>query len=92
MILAVIFRDYLATESQKEKIVKFENYQKNKLNEEARKRYNVDDIFKNTSNLINNADIQNNIQKEVNLIETHKITLLDKILNKIKEFLKNIKR
>lgn len=78
LILAVIFRDYLSTNVQKEKIIKFENYQLEKLEEEARKKYNPNNIFKNKK-----------IMQEENtdLIEIHKITILSKILNKIKIFL-----
>ena len=46
-ILANIFRDYWATDYQRERILAKENYDKQKREEERRKKYNPDDIFKN---------------------------------------------
>ena len=88
LILAVIFRDYLSTPTQKEKIKNFEKLQLQKLDKEARKKYNPHNIFKNTSI----SYIENNeIRKETNLVTLPKETLLNKILNKIKDIF-NIKK
>lgn len=45
-ILANIFRDYWATDYQRERILAKEDYDKQKREEERRKKYNPDDIFK----------------------------------------------
>lgn len=45
-IFANIFRDYWATNYQRERILAKENYDKKKREEERRKKYNPDDIFK----------------------------------------------
>ena len=45
-IFANIFRDYWATPYQKERIETQEKYELNKIEEEKRKIYNPDDIFK----------------------------------------------
>lgn len=44
-IIAILFRDYWATQIQKEKIVAKQNYDRQKLEQE--KRYNLDNLFKN---------------------------------------------
>lgn len=46
-IFANIFRDYWATDYQRERILAKENYDKQKEEEEKRNKYNPDDIFKN---------------------------------------------
>lgn len=44
-ILANIFRDYWATEEQKQKIIARENFEREKLELEKREKYNPDKIF-----------------------------------------------
>lgn len=46
-IFANIFRDYWATDYQRERILAKENYDRQKREEERRNKYNPDDIFKN---------------------------------------------
>lgn len=46
-ILANLYRDYLATPSQKEKIIAKEKIEKEKEDDEKRKKYNIDNLFKN---------------------------------------------
>ena len=46
-IFANIFRDYWATDYQRERILIKENYEKEKKEEEKRKKFNPDNIFKN---------------------------------------------
>ena len=45
-IIAILFRDYWATENQKEKILAKQNYDREKIKEE---KYNSDNIFKKHS-------------------------------------------
>ena len=81
-ILFNIFRDYLATEEQKQKIKKWQLEDLRKLEEEKKKNYNVDVFF--------NKNIQNTtISKSGNeLIEVKEQSLWKKIINKIKKFFK----
>lgn len=44
-ILAVLFRDYFATEKQKNKILNVEKYEYNKLQKQAMEKYNPDELF-----------------------------------------------
>lgn len=84
LILAIIFRDYLASETQSQKIRMAEKNQIQKLEDIARQKYNVDNIFKR-----NNRLQEENVKKEVRLIEIKKenrlIAFFRKILKRIKE-------
>ena len=55
-IFANIFRDYWATPYQKEKIVENERKDRVKKEEEKRKMYNTDDIFKKKQNRLENVE------------------------------------
>lgn len=44
-ILAVLFRDYFATEKQRNKILDVEKYEYNKLQKQAMEKYNPDELF-----------------------------------------------
>ena len=45
-IIAILFRDYWATDEQREKILAKEKYDMQRHEEELREKYNPDDIFK----------------------------------------------
>ena len=66
-IIAILFRDYWATETQKEKIIKKQNYDRMKLEQEKRDRYNPDNLFENSEKnvIMNNT---NNVEK-LDLVE-----------------------
>lgn len=66
-ILAIIFRDYLATEKQKQKILNFEKAKINELEEEKRKKYDPDNIFQKEKAVEEIKDEK--IQDSVALIE-----------------------
>lgn len=76
VLLAISFRDYLATEKQKEKIMAKERYDEQVYQEEMRKKYNPENFFKKQQS---NLD-KNNIQKEINVIE-YKQNIFQKILS-----------
>ncbi len=58
-ILAVLFRDYWATNYQREQILISEKIEENKLNEELTKKYNPNNLFKNRkkNNLVSSSEI-----------------------------------
>lgn len=62
-IIAILFRDYWATPHQKEKILKKENFDRQKIQEENKKKYNPDNILKANNN-INNEYLPINQKKE----------------------------
>ena len=76
-ILANIFRDYWATPYQKERIEAKEKYDLYKIEEEKRKRYNPDDIFKN-------AQEQKPVENTNLPVEIKKETFFKKLINFIK--------
>lgn len=79
-IIILLFRDYLATEFQRKKIIAKQNYDRMKLEEKKTEKYNVD-IFKNRNNDKPKPNIENT--KEVAIVE-HKESIFKKIINKIK--------
>ena len=79
-ILANIFRDYWATPYQKERIEIKEKYDRQQSEEQKRKRYNPNDLFKNKNN--RNPDLE----KLSNLpIEVKKESFFKKIINFFKK-------
>ncbi len=77
-IIAILFRDYWATQVQRERIINKEKYDM-KLIEEAKKaKYDIN-IFQNNSR----SKIEEN--NEVSLVE-YKESLIKKFFNKIKKF------
>lgn len=79
-ILANIFRDYWATPYQKERIEIKEKYDKQQSEEQKRKIYNPNDLFKNKNN--RNPDFE----KLSNLpIEVKKESFFKKIINFFKK-------
>ena len=85
-IIAILFRDYWATEIQKEKIISKQNYDRMKLEEERKARYNSNNLFKNNEKRI----IMDNTEKEeeLALIETSDIKWYKKVWRFLTKFKK----
>lgn len=80
-IIAILFRDYWATETQKEKIIAKQNYDREKIKEE---KYNYNNLFnKNKKETEIQEEIKNN---EVDIIP-YKESIFKRIINKIKDIL-----
>lgn len=61
-IIAILFRDYWATEVQRNKIIAKQNYDRMKLEEEKKEKYNPNNIFNNNyTNTV--TDNKENIQE-----------------------------
>lgn len=81
-ILFNLFRDYLATSEQKQKIIKMQNEERAKNEQKKQQKYETD-IFKNKK-----VEQQANaIQDEKSLIK-YKENIFQKIINKIKKLFK----
>ena len=78
-ILFNLFRDYLATSKQKEKIIQMQKEEREKIEKEKYLKYNLDEIF-------NKNVIENKIEQSENLIEIKKENFFQKIINKIRNF------
>lgn len=83
-IIAILFRDYWATETQRQKIINIQNYERRKLEEEKLKKYNPDNLFKNSS-----TENTSETTKEKALIETKKEKFYEKILKLLKKLFHN---
>lgn len=85
-IIAILFRDYWATEIQKEKIISKQNYDRTKFEEEMKARYNSNNLFKNNEKRL----IMDNTEKEeeLALIETSDIKWYKKVWRFLTKFLK----
>ncbi len=76
-IIAILFRDYWATEKQREMIIRKQKYDIEKLEEEKKERYNTKDLFKN--NISIKEDIQKDLEIQEKQISVHKKTFLARI-------------
>ena len=85
-IIAILFRDYWATDSQREKIKAKEQYDRKIKEEENREKYNPDNLFKKHGEAKNVETITEN-----NQIIPYKESIFRKIFNKIMSFI-NLKK
>lgn len=88
IILAVIYRDFLCSEKEKEEIKLINSQQLQEYEKELREKYNPDDIFKNKKN--NQIKIEETQTRETAMVEYKEKNFLQKIFDKIKHlFRKN---
>ncbi len=86
-IFAILFRDYWATPTQKEKIIQKENYDLSKLEAEKREIYNPDTIFK-TKKIQDKSEKETSIISGAKPIQYQPESFWHKILNLIRHFFK----
>lgn len=82
-IIAILFRDYWATPTQREKIIAKEKYDIAKLEQEKREIYNPNDIFKKKEKI----QEENIVSQNTSLIEYKETNFFERLLNKIFKFL-----
>lgn len=87
-IIAILFRDYWATEEQRKKIISRQNYERNLIEEEKRKKYDPNNIFKNNveEKIESNASAEDVATSPLPSIK--KETFFDKFLNFFKNLFK----
>ena len=78
-ILTILFRDYWATPAQKEKILAYENLERNRQEEETKLKYNPDNLFKKKDKI---NYVEENIE-ETAIVEYKESSIFKKIINKI---------
>ena len=86
-ILAVLYRDYWATPEKKEIILQNEKNERDLYQNELRRKYNPDNIFKNSNqsqNIIQDDDSKDKTLINHVAIVEHEESILKKIINKIK--------
>lgn len=93
-ILANIFRDYWATDYQKQRIIEKENQDREEWERQKREKYNPNDIFKNRNTTTNDNDISQNIQEQLNEeynknlpMEVQKQNIFQRLLSFIKKLI-----
>ena len=83
-ILAILFRDYWATEKKKNKIINYHNTQREKIVNEIKEKYDPENVFKQRR--IEQEKID---EKKENLsVVEYKENIFKKLFNKIKEIFK----
>lgn len=80
-IIGVLFRDYWATDSQREKIIIKQNNDRLFLEEQKKSLYDIEDIFR-----IRNVNNENKVEEITQMI-VNKESFIKKCINKIKFFL-----
>lgn len=84
-ILANIFKNYWATDYQRQRIEAKEKYDLEQIEKEKSEKYNPDDLFKNRKKETDNTICEN---EETALIEYKKENFFIKLLNRIKSLWK----
>ena len=79
-IIGILFRDYWSTEEQRDKIVKFQQQERIRIEKEKQEKYKSDDIFKN-----NNTVPQT---EEVALVEVKEEKWYDKVFKFFRRIIK----
>ena len=83
-IIILLFRDYWATEMQRNKIIAKQNHDRMKLEEKKKEKYNPDNIFSNHYKSLSIDNTENN--QELALIKTNNMKWYKKIWKLIKDF------
>ena len=86
-IIVTLFRDYFASDTQKEKLERILIANEQKYQEELRKKYNPDDIFKKQEKVYEKPIENENLQ----MIEVREENMLQKVFHKIINWIKKIK-
>lgn len=81
-ILALIYRDYIVSKEEKERLIEIEKEKINKIEEEKREKYNPNNLFKKDDNTMTNTKANQDI-KDLCIIE---LPWYKKILEKLKHF------
>lgn len=87
-IIITIFRDYFATEMQKEKLENILINNDKIIEEQKRQKYNPDNLFKN--NTIQKEEVTEE-QESTQMIEYKEENILNKIINKLKSIFSKLK-
>lgn len=77
-ILALIYRDYIVSQEERERLLLEEREEQKRIENELREKYNPDNLFKNKTD-----NIENNTNKSVEMVK-YKESIFKKIISKIK--------
>lgn len=79
VLLSLIYRDYLCSEEERQILIKKDEEELKKIEEELREKYNLDNLFKNK---------KENKEENMQIIKIEKVNFWTKIINKIKSLFK----
>lgn len=82
-IIGILFRDYWATEVQREKIIRKQKNDRLILEEQKKSLYDIENIFKKR-----NICSETEAKEEVTEMVVYKANFITKVFNKIKNFFK----
>lgn len=82
-IIGILFRDYWATEVQREKIIRKQKNDRLILEEQKKSVYDVENIFKKR-----NLNNETEVKEEVTEMIVYKESIIKKVINKIKRLFK----
>lgn len=85
-IIGLLFRDYWANETQRQKILAKQNYERQKIEKEKMEKYKYEDIFKNYKNVSIKEDTTNVVSS--NLLIEYNESIFMRFLNRIKNIFK----
>lgn len=81
-IIGLIFRDYWATDEQKDKIIRKQNYDRQILEKQKQEKYNPDEIFKKKPNNFINTST-GNLKENLEIVEYKEKRWYQKVFCKI---------
>ena len=88
-ILALIYRDYIVSKDERNKLMEIEENDRIRKEKELEEKYNIDNIFnkrKDEKNVSNQTTEECDIKPNVQLVEVKQISWYKKIINKILNF------
>ena len=91
-IIIILFRDYFATDKQKEKLQKILLENERKYQEKQKEIYNPDKLFEKPNTMKIENEAQNNKTANMQLIEVQNESKLRLIFEKIISWIKNLKK
>ena len=82
-IIGLLFRDYWATDEQKEKIIRKQNYARQIIEEQKKSMYDVENIFKKKS-----LESEIEIKEKATEMVVYRENIFKKIFNKLINFIR----
>lgn len=80
-ILALIYRDYIVSDDERDKLIQEQNAEEKRIEEEIREKYNPDNVFKKRVN--DNRNKQENLLNNKQLIEVKEASWFKRLYKKI---------
>lgn len=84
-IIAILCRDYWATDVQREKIITWQRHERQRIENEKRKLYNPDNIFNNKENINIHQEFNETSYSNDLPIEVNENNLFEKIIKYLKK-------